>query len=319
MFMIDSEILELNKPVVSVCMVSYNHGKFIAQAIESVLMQKSNFKIELVIGEDCSTDNTRAIIEKYQIQYPDKIQLITSSHNVGMQPNFIRTYKACRGKYVAILEGDDYWIDETKIQRQVNLLETRPEVVMCFADAEEVTVSGQVLQAHFVPKQFQRDLNQDEILRNYCPPTLTVLFRNDVLDTLPDSFAVVENGDYFLFSMLTSHGIAAYLPGPAVADYRRHAGGVWSSLSQEKKYRANLNTKLAKLKYFGYGYYAAIMPAVNYCYVQLLTILWQKGKKNEFLRLYIRFLFLSIKTLNKEIILFTFQLFTGQLKPKDLL
>ena len=110
----------MNKPLLSIASITYNHEQFIAQAIESWLMQKTSFEIEIIIGEDCSTDNTRAIIEKYRKLHPDLIKLIISESNVGMMPNFIRTLAACRGKYIALCEGDDYWTDPYKLQKQVD-------------------------------------------------------------------------------------------------------------------------------------------------------------------------------------------------------
>ena len=113
----------MSKPLLSILSITYNHEKFIAQAIESWLMQKTDFEFEIVIGEDCSTDNTLQIIKEYQKEHPDLIKVITSEQNVGMQANFIRTYEACQGKYIALCEGDDYWTDPLKLQKQVDFLE----------------------------------------------------------------------------------------------------------------------------------------------------------------------------------------------------
>ena len=122
----DPAVLSKN-PLVSVHMITYNHEKYIAQAIESALMQKTNFDYEIVIGEDCSTDKTRKIVDTYAKKYPDKIKLILNEKNIGMIPNFIKTLNMCRGKYIAMLEGDDYWTDPYKLQKQVDFLETNPD------------------------------------------------------------------------------------------------------------------------------------------------------------------------------------------------
>src|SRR5690349_16516557 len=108
---------------VSVCMVTYNHEKFIEKAIEGVLMQETDFDVELVIGEDFSTDQTRSIIEKYQQKYPGKIIIAPSEHNLGMMKNFVNTLNTCTGEYIALCEGDDFWTDPTKLQRQVEFME----------------------------------------------------------------------------------------------------------------------------------------------------------------------------------------------------
>lgn len=112
-------------PLVSVIMTTYNHSKFIAQAIDSVLSQKTNFPIELIIGEDCSTDNTRQICLDYQQKHPTRIRLFLPEENVGFLRNYGQLLKLCRGKYIAIISGDDYWCDNTKLQKQYDCLEQK--------------------------------------------------------------------------------------------------------------------------------------------------------------------------------------------------
>lgn len=126
----------MTEPLVSVKMITYNHAPYIAQAIEGVLQQKTAFPFELVIGEDCSTDETRGIVFDYQKRHPDIIRVITSEKNVGMKTNGYRTTNACRGKYIAFCEGDDYWQRSDKMQIQVEYLESHPECGMVFADCD---------------------------------------------------------------------------------------------------------------------------------------------------------------------------------------
>lgn len=121
-----------NEVMVSVVMTTYNHETYLAEAIESVLRQRTTFPYEIVIGEDCSADKTRLIAERYVEQYPDTIRLVTSEHNVGLRANYRRTIAAARGRYVALLDGDDLFIDEHKLQRQVDMLETDASLGMCY-------------------------------------------------------------------------------------------------------------------------------------------------------------------------------------------
>lgn len=129
------------EPMVSIGMATYNHEKYIARAIESVLMQEVSFSYELVIAEDCSTDHTREIVVEYQKKYPEVIRLILHDENVGMQENSNCLRRACRGKYRANLEGDDYWLSSDKLQRQVDFLEKNPDFIatggefVCINDA----------------------------------------------------------------------------------------------------------------------------------------------------------------------------------------
>jgi glycosyltransferase involved in cell wall biosynthesis len=115
-------------------MITYNHAPYISQAIESVLIQKTNFTFELVIGEDCSTDNTHEIVMKYKNKYPEIINLLPSEHNLGLMKNMYRTEKACRGKYIAYCEGDDYWHRSDKLQIQSDYLEIHPECGLIHSD-----------------------------------------------------------------------------------------------------------------------------------------------------------------------------------------
>lgn len=126
----------MTSPLVSVHMITYNHAPFIAQAVEGVLQQKTNFSFELVIGEDCSTDGTREIVFEFQKKYPDIIRVITSDKNIGAKKNGYRTIKSCQGKYTAFCEGDDYWHHPLKLQKQVDYMESHPECGMAFADCD---------------------------------------------------------------------------------------------------------------------------------------------------------------------------------------
>jgi glycosyltransferase involved in cell wall biosynthesis len=119
--------IEINQPLVSVIVLVYNHEKYIADALDGILMQKVNFDYEIVLGEDCSTDKSREIIFKYAQKYPDKFNLILHEHNIGAIANQMAALSACTGKFIAFCEGDDYWTDPWKLHKQVNFLEENPE------------------------------------------------------------------------------------------------------------------------------------------------------------------------------------------------
>lgn len=123
--------------MVSVCVITYNHKPYIAQTLDSILAQKTNFDFEIVIGEDKSTDNTRVICQMYAAKYPNIIRLLDTTGNLGVVPNFIRTANACQGKYIAVLEGDDYWIDDYKLQKQADVLEQDVNRTLCFTGRKE--------------------------------------------------------------------------------------------------------------------------------------------------------------------------------------
>lgn len=123
-------------PLVSVCMTTYNHERYLTEAIESVLAQQTSFGVELVLGEDCSTDGTAAICRDYAARFPGRVRLVTGECNVGWRANYRRTFDACQGKYVAYCDGDDWWCDPLKLQMQVDLMEADPGCGMCYTRAE---------------------------------------------------------------------------------------------------------------------------------------------------------------------------------------
>ena len=132
----------MHEVVLSVVMTTYNHERYIATAIESVLRQQTSFGVEIVIGEDCSSDRTLNIALDYQAMYPEAIRIVRSEHNVGWRENYRRTIAAARGKYIAMLDGDDYFTHRKKLQMQVDLLEANPDVGMCYGRSERVDENG---------------------------------------------------------------------------------------------------------------------------------------------------------------------------------
>lgn len=217
----------MSEVMVSVCMITYNHEAFIKEAIEGVLMQQTSFPIELVIGEDCSTDRTREICIEYQQKYPDKIRLLLNEKNLGMMPNFIQTLNACTGKYIALCEGDDYWTDPLKLQKQVDFLEENEAYAICFHDVE-VVFENKVPEKG---KGFEYEGNKDEftfddlLFTGNLMHTPSVVFRRQE-KTFPEIDAVT--GDYFLHLYNAYYGKIKRLR-EKMACYRVHDNGVFSN------------------------------------------------------------------------------------------
>ena len=211
---------------VSVCCITYNHEKFIADAIEGFLMQQTKFPVEMVIGEDGSSDKTKEICEAYQRKYPDKIRLLPTEGNLGMMRNFRRTLAACTGKYTAICEGDDYWTDPQKLQIQVDFLENNPDYAICFHRVYELekkdkrisTLYGSVKEETYSIN----DLANENIMH-----TTSVVYRSGLFHEFPEWFHESPVGDYVLHMMNARHGKIKYLPA-VMAVYRIHADGGWS-------------------------------------------------------------------------------------------
>ena len=218
------------QPFLSVLMLTYNHEKFIADAIKSILMQKTNFKYEIVIGEDFSLDKTRSIIKEYQFNYPGTFNLLLHTKNIGANKNQILTTKACKGKYIAILEGDDYWTDPYKLQKQVDFLEANSDYIVSYHDAAIVDELNNKISNSKLPPEFKKDFSSDELKHGAWILTLSMCFRN-IIKEFPAEFIKVYNGDRFLTSILGLYGKGKYLSDIKPAAYRKHSTSNWSSMN----------------------------------------------------------------------------------------
>ncbi|MDD2284078.1 MAG: glycosyltransferase [Paludibacter sp.] len=188
-------------PVVSVYMITYNHEPYIAQAIEGVLIQETDFSIELVIGEDCSTDRTREIVLEYQKKHPDIIRVITSEKNVGAKKNGNRTRPLCRGKYIAFCEGDDYWHHPKKLQKQVDYLEAHPECGLVHGDVDRYDLEkGKRMPIFHKEKRAlykQKKILNGMIINEYIVETCTAIVRKKMYDEIRRT-CVYEFSEKFL-------------------------------------------------------------------------------------------------------------------------
>lgn len=168
--------------LVSVAIVTYNHEKFICQTLDSVLSQETNFDLEIIIGKDCSTDNTRKICTEYKTKYPDKIKLLTKKTNIGFRQNNINTWTACAGKYIAPCEGDDYWTDSHKLQKQIDVLENNPQYSACFHRVE-VLEETKGEKTYFTPYSVSQPFGFDLLLERWISHTYSLVFRNIFVST----------------------------------------------------------------------------------------------------------------------------------------
>lgn len=219
------------RPLVSVCMITYNHATFIAEAIEGVLMQKTDFPIELIIADDFSTDDTGKIAREYSIKYPDTIRILPRESNLGILPNFIDSLRNCSGEYIAICEGDDYWTDPLKLQKQVDFLEANPDFAISSHRVrvmENGSNSEEVFPDETVPKVTAfKELSYV----NYIP-TLSCVFRNKLFEQFPSRFEQLSVGDYPLHLLNAQHGLIRHFDD-VMGTYRIHHGGAWSLIADE--------------------------------------------------------------------------------------
>ncbi|MDF2189655.1 glycosyltransferase [Paraflavitalea sp. CAU 1676] len=230
----------MNQPLISVCIITYNHEKYIRQCLEGVVMQKTNFPFEVIVGEDCSKDGTRKIVEEFEAKYPDIIKPIYHSSNVGGARNgYEFCYPRLSGKYVAICEGDDYWTDNSKLQKQVDFLEKHEDHVMCFHRVQSVDENDVFIEGQEVSDKVMSFKGKD--IFHISIPTLSVVFRK-CFDVIPPEMFKAKSGDTFLFGLLARFGKAADL-GFVGARYRKHSGGVYSPKSIVDQFAQAIETR----------------------------------------------------------------------------
>lgn len=242
-------------PLVDVNLVTYNHEKFVARAIESVLEQKTNFDYRLIIGDDCSTDTTQSIIKDYAQQYPERIHTMLASEHRGIQHKDrvgIEVLRLSTAKYVALLDGDDYWTDPNKLQRQVDFLERHTECSLCFHNAEMFYDDDSQPPTNLRPPDQKEISTVEDVLNGMVPLPCTVLFRNSFL-VLPDNFHKVTNADWLMIVLLAEHGCIGYI-NEVMAAYRVHAEGIWSRLTAQERTDAHINTYRAINEHLNFKY-----------------------------------------------------------------
>lgn len=241
-----------NEPLVSVCLVAYNHEPYIRQALDGILSQKTDFPFEVCIGEDNSPDGTRAICQEYAEEYPEKIRLILRERDSVFfwegkatgNHNFAETLLAARGKYVTICEGDDYWTDDSKLQTQADFLERNPDFSICFTGSKKLK-RGRLRKANkHVPGEVT---GLADIVKRVYMPTASVMYRNSGIDELGEVYQQVPYMDHILFCMAARNGLIKFIRKPMTV-YRMHEGGIWSSLSQAERLRSRIQMREAITK-----------------------------------------------------------------------
>lgn len=212
------------KPLVSVVTISYNHERYIEQALDSIIGQVgSNYNLEVIVADDASSDSTRAIIEKYHQEYPDIIKPILRRKNIGIQNNLIDALQSARGKYIALCEGDDYWTDTGKLARQVELLESNPSMNICFhptrvffEDKSYPDTKYPAGRTNFTPQHLMSE--------NFIP-TNSVVYRRLNYDALRNDLMPF---DWYLHGYHLQGGGIGFI-NKKMSAYRRHKGGAWWS------------------------------------------------------------------------------------------
>lgn len=211
----------------SVLLVTYNHAKYVAQALDSILMQQADFEFEIVAVDDCSTDNTLAILRRYESQDP-RLRVLPAETNLGISRNYHRGFAACRGEFVAVLEGDDYWISPRKLQITSEFLKRNPDCSFCFHrniryDPHPETVV--VFPPHWTVEQILtvNELASDNFIGGFS----TCVYRREIIAGQKPELWELDIREWFFNVVVAQDGPIGYVP-QVLSMYRAHAGGIWS-------------------------------------------------------------------------------------------
>ena len=249
-------------------MLAYNHGEFISEAIESVLMQQTSYSYKIIIAEDCSTDNTRNIILEYQAKYADRFKVILQEVNVGAQKNNIVLLSNLEGKYVAALEGDDYWTDPFKLQKQINFLEKNSDVIVC--GSNYFTFNGgkniNIFRNTSTTDALMGDFN--DIVKSNMIPTLTAVFKNSFSLLNLRFLSKAPYADWVLWAYLLNNSGAKFAILPDFTSVQNiHSGGVFSSITdKEILVRNNLKCWIAMFSVVNFNNKILVAYEVTMCH-----------------------------------------------------
>lgn len=235
-----------NCPLVSISCITYNHAPYIRQCLDGFMMQQTNFAFEVLIHDDASTDGTTEIIKEYEAKYPDIIKPLYEEENQwvkGRRGSAVFNFPRAKGKYIAMCEGDDYWTDPFKLQKQVDFLESHPDYVMCSHCHNVFLQKNNVLQKFC--EEDDSNYSLDDLINGKWPAqTLTVLFRREALSHIP----LHIHGDVALFYFLLKQGIGIRLKDN-MATYRIHETGIWGGLNNVNRICSSIDVRLLIYNY----------------------------------------------------------------------
>lgn len=256
-------------PLLTVHLITYNHADYIRKAIESVLMQEVDFPMEIVLGDDDSSDGTREICMEYAERNPGLIRLQLhhreNNHKLHGRPTHLFQYWhnsfSLRGEYFAVLSGDDYWTDPEKLSKQVCFLQSNEKFSLSFHDAYIANENDKTLKSSKLPKKNKKNLSRVDLMKGPYLPALSIVGIN-VFSKIPKEAMKCLNEDKFTISILGEQGKGSYQKEVKKATYRSHKGSLWSSETNIRKQKA-LSETFEKLK--KYHIERGNKDVYNYC------------------------------------------------------
>jgi glycosyltransferase involved in cell wall biosynthesis len=239
------------EPKVSVFVLTYNHVDWIGRALDSALAQETPFPYEILVADDCSSDGTRDIVREYERRHPGRIRTFLPDSNLGVEGIWLAAARRCRGEYVAILEGDDYWTSPAKLSRQAVLLDARPQWTSCFHRATLFHDDDSAPPRPATPALDRDAFGLEDLIRSCFIPFLTLMFRRRALAGIPDWLFSYAWFDWLFHIYCARQGQIGFLDDDMAA-YRVHRGGNWSARNRSDQLEEDLRV---------YERLAAEMPA----------------------------------------------------------
>lgn len=227
---------DVSHPLVSISCITYNHANYIKQCLDGFLLQETQFPYEVLIHDDASTDGTEEIIREYHAKYPAIIKPLYEKKNQwveGRRGSVAFNFPRAKGKYIAMCEGDDYWVDPCKLQKQVDYLESNDIAAGCFTDCRILNENGNEIEKAIVfPQKYRESHSQHMCLTELSSGygTATLVFRSSVIAKGLPRYYLSSVSDYLLDIAITEHGTLDYLP-ELTSVYRLQAGGIWQGES----------------------------------------------------------------------------------------
>jgi glycosyltransferase involved in cell wall biosynthesis len=210
-------------PKISIVTICYNQEKYIRQAIDSFLMQKTDFEFEIVVADDASTDKTQDILREYRDLHPNVFNLILRRKNIGAVKNSIEALKAAKGEYIALCEGDDYWTDELKLHKQAEFLDNHPSYALCFHPVKVFFENNKEKPFNYPEVHSDSEFSIPGLLKQNFIQTNSVMYKKLNYEKLPTNILPL---DWYLHLYHAKKGDIGFI-NEVMAAYRRHAGGLW--------------------------------------------------------------------------------------------
>lgn len=242
----DGDILS---PILSICCRTYNLENFVAEAMDSFLMQQTNFPFEIIIDDDHSTDGTATVIRQYVDKFPRIVKANLRKKNVGLRKNFVENMQRAKGKYIALCDGDDFWADPLKIQKQVDFLESNHKYILTYTAMETFHEKDttQRLVTSSTNDKTSLEIQQHRLNTGSC----TVCFRNvDIIKDYPFEYHCSPSNDHFLYSLLGGYGKGKFLEDIKPAQYRLHSDGDYTGKTEEERRILHQQTDYALYMYY---------------------------------------------------------------------